>query len=95
MIKEKSICYKGYPIVRCNNEIYYGNMNDEFIVFIKILSSKNVKGIEVGNKIFVQLLHTDLSLNPEQRIVKQTNKNNLISALEIANVWLIKENSQT
>jgi len=91
-MKQKTLSYRGYPIVRCNNQLYYGNMTDQYIVFIQILQSSTIDGTDVGNKVFIQLLSTDTSLPPAKRIIQQTDKNNLLNSLEISNVWLKKAN---
>ena len=32
--------YKGYPLVRHDNVIYYGNMSDDYVVMLQILQQK-------------------------------------------------------
>ena len=34
------LTYKGRPLVRCKNEIYYGSLEDPFVVFLQILTTK-------------------------------------------------------
>lgn len=89
-----AVLYKGFPLVRCNNELYYGSMDDKFIVFIQILKAEKEDGLDIGNKVFVSLLKSDLTLPPIERLVKQTDKPNLLSALEIAHVWLSRALSE-
>lgn len=91
-MKQKTLMYKGYPLVRFNNQFYYGNMSDPYIIFMQILQSEKINGTEIGSKIFIQLLSTDTSLPPAKRIIQQTDKNNLLNSLEISNVWLKKAN---
>ncbi|MGL5973122.1 MAG: hypothetical protein ACRCZK_05395 [Oscillospiraceae bacterium] len=89
-MKENALNFKGYPLTRFNNQIYYGKMSDKFIAFIQILQTETKSDTSVGNKIFVQLLSTDTTLPPAKRIINQTDKHNILNALEIANVWLQK-----
>ena len=84
----EQLTYKGRPLVRCNNEIYYGNPNDSHVVFIQILNTEEKDGVPVANKVHVQLLSNDPSLGPNARIVKQSDKNGLYSALDIGYIWL-------
>ena len=37
--KKAFFTYKGVPLVRKGNNIYFGNMYDEFVVMIEILST--------------------------------------------------------
>ena len=32
--------YKGFPLVRHEDVIYYGNMSDDYVVMLKILNKK-------------------------------------------------------
>lgn len=91
---KSTVMYKGYPLVRCQNELYYGNMSDDFIVFIQILKAEKENDVEVGNKVFVSLLSSNLTLPPVERLIKQTDKPNLLSALEISHVWLSRALSE-
>ncbi len=82
------LSYKGRPLVRCNNELYYGNPSDSHVVFIQILNTEEKDGVPVANKVHVQLLSNDPSLGPNARIIKQSDKNTLYSALDIGYIWL-------
>ncbi len=80
--------YKGYPLMRTNNIIYYGSMSDKYIIMMQILESKKVDDLEVATKVIVQLEHTDPNLKAKDRIVKKSEKNGLYDALDIAEIWL-------
>ena len=82
------LTYKGHPLMRHNNIIYYGSMSDRYIIMMHILETKVVKDIEVATKVSVQLQQTSPSVRPKDRIVKKTEKNGLYTALDIAVVWL-------
>ncbi|MEG0750482.1 MAG: hypothetical protein RR998_00525 [Oscillospiraceae bacterium] len=82
------LSYKGRPLVRCNNEIYYGNPSDSHVVFIQILSTQEKDGVAVADKVHVQLLSNDPSLGANARIIKQSDKSGLYSALDIGDIWL-------
>ena len=48
--KEEFLEYKGKPLVRNGNDIYYGDLSDKYHVFMMIMSEKNTaKGIEMIN----------------------------------------------
>lgn len=85
---EQILIYKGHPLMRHNNIIYYGSMSDRYIIMMQILETKKVKDMEVATKVAVQLQQTSPSVRPKDRIVKKTEKNGLYTALDIAVVWL-------
>ncbi|HOV41710.1 MAG TPA: hypothetical protein PLM59_07960 [Oscillospiraceae bacterium] len=82
--------YKGFPLVRNKDTIYYGNMSDDYVVMIQVLESKKVGNMEVASKVKVYQVSTDESKNPVERIAKVSEKNGLYEALDIAYIWLSK-----
>jgi len=80
--------YKGRPLVRCGDEIYYGNMEEPYVIRLQIKSKKEVGGIEVADKITVQLMATDPYLIPRKAIVKTSEKQGFYLAMDIADIWL-------
>ena len=53
------LTYKGRPLVRCGNDIYYGSMKDPFVVYLQVLSTKKENGVDVADKVHIVLLSTD------------------------------------
>ena len=86
--KAKFLSYKGKPLVRCGNTIYYGNMNDSHVVLIQILSSKKVNDLDVADRVTVQLLSTDPDARPKDRIIKKSEKKGIYQAMDIGSIWL-------
>ena len=82
------LTYKGKPLVRKGNTIYYGNASDPFIIMLSIASTHEVHGVKIADKVIVQLLDTNPNKNPIEAIVKRTEKNGLWAAVDIASVWL-------
>lgn len=85
------LLYKGKPLVRKENTIYYGDMNDPFVLVLQITSTKNVNNLVVSDRIVVQLVSTDPDVRPRDRIVKKVEKRGLYSAMDIGAVWLERE----
>ena len=60
MAEEKSILtYKGKPLMRKDNVVYYGSMADSHIVMLQILETKKVNGEDIASKVSVELQLTD------------------------------------
>lgn len=51
----KALEYKGHPLQRKDNIIYYGSFADKYIVMLQILDTKKVKDLDVATKVSVQL----------------------------------------
>ena len=89
MASEKlPLSYKGHPLRRKDNLIYYGTMAEKYIIMLQILSSKNVDGLEMADKVSVQLQLTDPDLKSRDRVVKKSEKDSLYAAMDVASVWL-------
>lgn len=90
MAQSNFLTYKGKPIVRKGNEVYYGNMSDSHVIMLRIMSNKTVGDMEVAEKVVVQLMATDESLPATERIVKKCDRVGLYNAMDVAVVWLEK-----
>lgn len=88
MAEKEFSTYKGKPLVRVGDELYYGSMAERFVIRMQIKSKKEVNGLEVADKVAIQLLCTDPDLSPRKQLVKSSEKNGLYLALDIADVWL-------
>ena len=82
------LSYKGHPLRRKDNLIYYGTMAENYIVMLRILSTKKGDGLEMADKVDVQLQLTDPDLKSRDRVVKKSEKDSLYSAMDVASVWL-------
>ena len=86
--KNAVLKYKGRPLLRKDNVVYYGNMSDSHIVMLQILESKKDGDLELATKVSVQLQLTDPDAKPRERIVKKSEKDGFYTALDVGCVWL-------
>lgn len=82
--------YKGKPLVRSGDTLYYGSMADKYVVKLDIKSKKKVGDLDVADKVTVQLMYTDPEIRTRKAIVKSSEKEGLYLALDIAEAWLNK-----
>ena len=89
MAEENAVLmYKGHPLMRKDNMIYYGSMADSHIVMLQILETKKVGDTEIASRVSVQLQLTDPAVKSRDRVVKKGEKAGLYSALDFGTVWL-------
>ena len=89
MASEKiPLSYKGHPLRRKDNLIFYGTMAEKYIIMLQILDTKKVDDLDVATKVAVQLQLTDPDLKSRDRVVKKTEKDSLYTAMDVATVWL-------
>lgn len=86
--ENKFLEYRGKPLVRKDNSIYYGRASDPFVISLQILSTKTVQDTEIADKVLVQLMRTDPDCSMRDRIVKRSEKKGLGNAMEFATIWL-------
>ena len=84
--KTEGLMYKGHPLRRIDNLIYYGTMADKYIIMMQILDSKKEQDLPVATKVSVQLQLTDSK--SRNRVVKKSEKDSLYAAMDIAAIWL-------
>lgn len=85
---EEVLMYKGHPLLRKGNLLYYGSMADTHIVMLQILETQKVGDHDVASKVTVQLQLTDPNVRGRSRILKSSEKEGLYNALDFGCVWL-------
>ena len=84
------LTYKGHPLRRKDNLIYYGSMADKYIIMLQVMDTKKVDDLDVATRVAVQLQLTDPDLKSRDRVVKKTEKDSLYAAMDVASVWLAR-----
>ena len=90
MAEDKVLTYKGHPLMRKDNLIYYGSMADSHIVMLQVLETKKQGDMDIATRVSVQLQLTDPAAKSRDRIVKKSEKNGLYAALDVGCVWLTR-----
>lgn len=80
--------YKGRPLVRVGKDLYYGNMDEKYVIHLQVKSTKTVNDLEVADRVTVQLMCTDPDISPRKSIVKSSEKQGLYLAMDIGDIWL-------
>ncbi|MDF3005109.1 MAG: hypothetical protein K0S22_1581 [Oscillospiraceae bacterium] len=80
--------FKGKPLVRSGNVLYYGDPSEKYIAMMQVLTNKSFEDVTLSDRVSVQILSTDETLHTSQRVIKRTEKNGLYKALTIATIWL-------
>lgn len=81
----KFMMYKGYPLVRKDNELYYGNMSESYVVYLRIEKTQKEHGIMTAQKIEFYQMSTNLE---QPKITQRAERNTLYEALDVASAWL-------
>ena len=82
------LMYKGRPLVRSGNVLYYGSMAEKYVIVMQILSTKDEHDMKMAEKIQIQLMLTDPEVRMKDRIIKKSEKIGLYNAMDIGSIWL-------
>ncbi len=82
------LMYKGRPLVRSGNVLYYGSMAEKCVIMMQILTTKDANDMTMAEKIQIQLLSTDPDVRMKDRILKKSEKIGLYNAMDIGSIWL-------
>ena len=81
---ENFLTYKGKPLVRQGDDIFYGDLSEKNYVYMMIMSDKkSARGDTLPGTIMVQLLDSETKSPVKQKIT-----NGLSEAFEYAEAWL-------
>lgn len=78
--------------MRNGKQIYYGNWSDETVATLQVMSTRNVNGLEVADRVKVWLMLTNTEGVDASEVVKKTcERKGLYEALDIAYIWLERD----
>lgn len=86
---EEFLQYKNKPLVRCGDVLYYGDMSDRCVAKLTVKSKNKVNDMEFADRVFIQILNTDMS-DPKKLIIQKGEQTGLFAAIDTAYVWLKK-----
>lgn len=95
MENNEILMYKGKPLVRQGNTLYYGYMNEAYVVILQVMSTRELNGVEVADRVIVQLVNTDPNVRTKEKILKKAERKGLYSAIDIGCIWLERELKKT
>lgn len=86
--KLDELMYKGKPIIRRGDKMYYGFIDDDYIIEINVKETEKIDDIDVSTNVSVQLITNKTKLQGNERMVKSSKKPGLYAALDLGAVWL-------
>ncbi len=91
--KQNVLMYKGKPLVRKDNMLYYGDPNEKHIIMLQVLESQKQGDLDVATKVAVMLALTDPTIRAKDRIIKRSEKAGLYPAMDLGSIWIERANS--
>ena len=88
-MSQEFLRYKGRPLVRSGDTLYYGSMGDKCVAHLQIKSNKHM-----ADKVVIQLISTDETLPLKDRMLNKAERDGLYEALSIASIWMDRHNKK-
>ena len=82
---EKMLRYKGKPLVRRGNMIYYGDPQQKYMIVMIVTSTEKKKDLDVTTGVTIQLMLND---GAKEKMIKQAERTGMYAAMDIAEYWL-------
>ncbi|MGI6030484.1 MAG: hypothetical protein ACOX7F_03170 [Eubacteriales bacterium] len=86
--KSEYLLFKGKPLVRCGNALYYGDMKDKYVIAMQIVDTEKKEQLDMATKVIIQLQATDGSGRAPVKTIKTSEKMGLYDAIDIGQIWL-------
>lgn len=77
--------YKGKPLLRCGNTIYYGNPEDKYVVTFRLEDREPLEDLQLSKKVIVELKTNE---GNRSALIRQAERDGLYKALDIGIYWL-------
>jgi len=87
-VKVEKLSYRGYPLQRQGNIIYYGDINAKYVAMLQITKTEKIKDLEVATSVLIKLMNNDPNIESRKRVEKKAEKEGLYPAIDLAATWL-------
>ena len=87
--KKKTLTYRSKPLYRVGNRIYYGNLDDKYILALDIVEQNDYnENLKISSKVKIQLMDNSQGKLGEGQIYRKAERDDLYHALDIGEWWL-------
>lgn len=80
--------FRGVPLVKKGDTLYYGDPSGKFLILLKILEKEKVNELDVSTSVDIELVMNNPALSEKERLIKKAHREGLYKALDIAEIWL-------
>ena len=80
--------YRGYPLRRQGNILYFGNLTDKYVAMLQITKTEKLRDLDISKTVLIKLLNNDPEIESRKRVEKKAEKDGLYPAIDLAATWL-------
>jgi hypothetical protein len=82
------LVYKGKPLLREDEKLYYGDFDDNYVCLFVVEASKKVKDKDIATSVSVSLLEKRGDGIESAKLVRKAHRDSLYAALDVGVFWL-------
>ncbi len=82
---QKLLIYNGKPLVRCGNQIYYGNPEDKYVVIFRLEDQEPLEDLQIAKRVVIELKTNE---GNRSQLIRQAERDGLYKAFDIGMFWL-------
>lgn len=79
------LTYNGKPLLRCGNEIYYGNPEDKYVVIFRLEDQSPLEDLQIAKRVIIELKTNE---GKASQLIRQAERDGLYKAFDIGMFWL-------
>lgn len=83
--EKQMLTYNGKPLLRCGNEIYYGNPDDKYIVIFRLDEQEPLEDLQIAKRVIIELKTNE---GNRSQLIRQAERDGLYKAFDIGMFWL-------
>ncbi len=79
------LTYNGKPLLRCGNEIMYGNPEDKYVVIFRLEDCEPLEDLQIAKRVIIELKTNE---GPKSQLLRQAERDGLYKAFDLGIFWL-------
>lgn len=83
--ENQMLTYNGKPLVRCGNQIYYGNPDDKYVVIFRLEDQEPLDDLQIAKRVIIELKTNE---GTRSKLIRQAERDGLYKAFDIGMFWL-------
>lgn len=83
--ENQMLTYNNKPLLRCGNEIRYGNPEDKYIVVFRLEDREPLEDLEISKRVIIELKTNE---GNRSQLIRQAERDGLYKALDLGMFWL-------
>lgn len=83
--KQEQLMYNGKPLLRCGDQIYYGNPEDKYVVIFRLEDQDPLGDLQIAKRVIIELKTNE---GKRSHLIRQAEREGLYKALDIGIFWL-------